>query len=252
MKIISNNKYKKTYFNKLFCLIIFFVIYSNITIANDCNIACNNKLDCIENNPQIIISCEFAGTCNSYCKYIIPNNMSYLNNFYNYNNTINNNNFKIFESNKIDINENNTSSIYGILNITKNLSNEHFLFIINDPNKILLSNINKIHFNYEPFKITKDSIIFLLKKNESVYLITYYIEPEIALKLIEKNQTFISKNNDLRTPSSLEKLKINISGNLTPKITKIIKILTIFILIAITFMFIFFIIRKNNYTKELK
>jgi hypothetical protein len=253
-----NNKIK---FNTIIKSIISFMIFLYVLFSfsffvnatdETCIYACNSISDCLDDNPEIITSCEFPGTCHSYCKYIIPDNITTLTNSYSYNEIINDNLVSLSELNKEYITSDNTTAIYGILNISSSISKNYFLFLLKDPNKIILSNLSKVHFNQKPFKITSDSIIFLLEKNSSVHLITYYIEPDLASKLIETNQTILSKNSEIRQPNISEKVDINLSGHLTPKLIKIIKVLIGFILIAIGFVIVFILFRRSEHLKESK
>jgi hypothetical protein len=236
-------------------LMVFLLLLMYNTNA-ECNSACNDDLDCLDNNPIINETCISPGECNASCEYIIPKDAQ-----------VDEKNIKkdvMIKKNNIKINENinkvmddNMTALIGTINLDKGITNSHFLFVINDPTHILTENIDRIHFNVEPFKVTEDAIIFLLEKNNSVYAIEYYIEPELSQEIIENTnyeETGLSEDIVIRKPSVFEKLYsiIRPDAYFSNSIIKMINALMFIGILVLSGLLVYFYIRKRNDSTEIK
>jgi hypothetical protein len=235
-------------------LIIILGMFSIITatyVSGECTPACMTVEDCYDLNPIIIRSCESAGTCEARCKYVIPNNITQDKKDIVENTEVSGSSVNIKETINKVTDEKNEISLIGTMNINKGITKKHFLFVLQDSKQLIIPNLDRVIFNVDPYKITNDSIMFLLEKNSPVHLITYYIEPETTKKLLE-NSNFetqgFTKQSKVREPTPKEsiKLQLDLMDTLTPKMLKIIKVLGAFILISLLIIISYIYYRKQE------
>jgi hypothetical protein len=232
-------------------LLVLMSFFFATNVSSLCTPACITVDDCYDLNPIIVRSCENSGTCDARCKYVIPNNITHNQKEIIDNTEVSGSDVNIKETITKMSDNNNETVLLGTMNINKGITKKHFLFILKDSKRLIIPNIDRVIFNVEPYKITNDSIMFLLDKNSPVHLITYYIEHETAKNILEdsnfESQGF-TKESTIREPTPKEsiQLRFDLMDSLTPKMLKMIKVLGAFILISLILVIGYMYIRKQE------
>ena len=215
---------------------------------------CYEDSDCDDYNPYTTDVCDNAGSCEARCVFITGHNETVKSSVVNA--SVNDNNVSVSQSTSYYTNEtSNKTYISGSFSIRKNITKDYILFIINDPHGFITTRVDKAHFSLEPWKVTKEQIIWKLHGNESILLIRYWFDEELSEEIV-KNDVKIEESTKVREPNVSERVYGKVSKRsdifVSDKLNRLALALMVVIVIVIGGFSVYFVRQKKERVQLIK